>query len=385
MKKFLSVLVAAMLMVSLVACGSGNTDSGELPTVTFWTTGSQNVSDAFTAVFAKYNAKADRKANVDFQFVLSGTGDSSLASRLAAAYQTGQKKTGFDVIATNGSDFQSYVDEAGSEDLFIKLDTSKLKNYANVKMTASVMADKIVPYRGTTVVLAYDSAKVANPPKTWDELTAWIKANPGRFSYNTPDSGGAGQAFVYNSIYRFIDDEAARTSNDPKYAEMYDAGFSYLAEIHPYLYQSGGHVQYPVKNQGALDLLASGEIWITPAWADGTLNALEAGTLPDTVKMYQLSDGALTGTDVDMAITSIGIDNDDACYDVMDYIISVEAQQLFVDNMKAVPVIDSSLLEQTDSVKAVSALNPADFRILSIGNLGTTIRDRWTSDIATLG
>ena len=392
MKKMLSLILTLLLTMSLAACGGNKseTSSGsgggnqELPKVNFWATGSQNVSDAFTAAIAAYNAKEDRAADVELQFVLSGSGDATLSSRLAAAYLSGKTDTGFDIIAENGSSLLSYADEAGSEDVFLDIDTSKLSNYSNVKLHPSVMTSKLVPYRGTTVVMAYDSAKVPNPPQTWDELTAWIKANDGRFAYNTPDSGGAGSAFTYNAIYRFIDDPAARMSNDPKYAEMYDKGFAWLAEIHPYIYKSGGHVQYPVKNQGALDLLGSGEIWLTPAWADGTLSALEAGTLPETVKMYQLSDGALTGTDVDIAIPSIG-SNVDACYDVINFMISVEGQQILVDTMKAVPVIDSSLLEQTDSVKAVSALNPSDFQFMSIGDLGSVIKTRWTEEIATLG
>lgn len=395
MKKFAALLLAALMMLSASACGGnqnsnssggGSSDGGAQarPKVNFWTGGSQNVNDVFTSLVAAYNAKEDRAADVELQFVLSGTGGETLSSRLAAAYKTGQTDSGFDMLADNGEAMLNFVDEAGSEDVFLDLDTSKLSNYSQVQMKPSLMESKLLPYRGTTVVFAYDSAKVPTPPATWEELREWIKANDGRFSYNTPDSGGAGSAFVYNAIYRLIDDPDARMSNDPKYAGMWDDGFAWLKDIHPYTYKSGGHVQYPVKNQGALDLLASGEIWITPAWADGTLSALEAGTLPSTVQMYQLSDCALTGTDVVLAIPSIG-SNVDACYDFMDFIISVEGQQILVDQMKAVPVIDSSLLEQTDSVAAVSKLNPSEFQFLSIGALGTQIKERWTEEIATLG
>lgn len=390
MKKMLSLMLALLMLAGMTACGGNETEDtdggegGELPKVNFWATGSQNVSDAFTAAIEAYNAQEDRAADVELQFVLSGSGDATLSSRLAAAYISGQSDTGFDIIAENGSSLVSYVDEAGSEDLFLDIDTSKLSNYGNVQLTPSVLSDKLVPYRGTTVVFAYDSAKLPDPPQTWDELTEWIKANDGRFAYNTPDSGGAGSGFVYNAIYRFIDDPEARMSNDPKYAEMYDEGFAWLTEIHPYIYKSGGHVQYPVKNQGALDLLGSGEVWLVPAYADGTLSAMQAGTLPDTVKMYQLSDGALTGSDVDIAIPSIG-SNVDACYDVVDFMLSPEGQQIFVDTMYAVPVIDASMLEQTPAVEAVSSLNPSDFSFMSIGDLGSTIKERWTEEIATLG
>ena len=251
-------------------------------------------------------------------------------------------------------------------------------------MTATIYPEKLLPYRGTTVVFDYDSAFVPEPPQTWDELVEWMKANPGRFVYNDPDTGGAGKAFVNAAIDRLIDDpDAFKNAADPKYLDMYDAGFEWLTMIHPYIYSSGGHVQYAVKNQGALDLLSQGEVWITPAWADGTLNALENKTLPETVKMYQLSDLSLTGSDVDMAIcgTSQYVDAD---HDFINFVISPEAQQIFVEVMKAVPVIDAALLEQTPAVEAVSQLNPADFNVMSTGTNNTTIMDRWAEEIATL-
>lgn len=401
MKKILALMLALIMSLSLAACGGSggqdaatpsqggsdtppaDTGTGEIPTVNFWTTGSQNVGDVFAEVIKAYNAKEDRACNVELQFVLSGSGDASMSSRYAAAYITG-KDTSFDMMAGNGTDFMGYINECGSEEAFLDLDTSKMPNYSLLQMKPCVYDKKLVPYRGTTVVFSYDSAKLPNPPQTWDELVQWVKDNPGHFTYNDPSTGGAGQAFVYNAIYRLIDDPDAFTNaGDEKYLDMYDDGFAWLADIHPYLYTTGGHIQYAVKNQGALDLLASGEVDMVPAWADGTLDAIEMGTLPDTVKMYQLSDLSLTGTDCDMAICATS-QHPDACYDFMNFVISPEAQQIFVEVMKAVPVISASELEQTDAVKAVSALNPADFNILSLGSNGSVIKERWTEDIATL-
>ena len=166
---------------------------------------------------------------------------------------------------------------------------------------------------------------------------------------------------------------------------MVDAGFAWLEEIHPYTYTSGGHIQYPVKNQGSLDLLASGEAWLIPAWADNVLKGLSEGTLPSTVKMYQMSDLSLTGTDVDIGICA-KTPHADACYDFINFVISAEGQKLLVEFMKAVPVIDASTMEQTPDVVAVTELNPAAFNIVQTGSENDSYyKQRWAEDIATLG
>lgn len=386
MKKILTLALCLVMVLSMVACGAkeATTAEGELPTITLWSSGSQNVADTFTELINMYNAKADRKANVELQFVLSGSGDTGMSTRYGAAWKAG-KYDNFDMMADNGSSFPGIFNECGDDlNAFLDIDHSKLSNWSNVKMSPSMYETKLVPYRGTTVVFAYDSAYLPNPPQTWDELTQWIKDNPGRFTYNDPDTGGAGGSFLTCALYRLIDDPDAFTNaSDPKYIDMVDAGFEWLAEIHPYTYSSGGSIVYPVKNQGSLDLLASGEVWLIPAWADNVLKGLEEKTLPETVKMYQMSDLSLTGTDVDIAICA-NTPYADACYDFINFVISAEGQQKLVEFMKAVPVIDASTMEQTDAVKAVSELNPAAFNILSTGTNDTEYKTRWMNDIATL-
>ena len=410
MKKIFALILALLMVLSMVACGAKTetpanapaekqeageqkTEGGEsaesakpaeLPTITLWSSGSQNVADTFNELMAMYNAKPDRKANVELQFVLSGSGDTGMSTRYGAAWKAG-KYDNFDMMADNGSSFPGIFNECGDDlNAFLDIDHSKLPNWENVKMSPSVYKEKLVPYRGTTVVFAYDSAKLPNPPQTWDELTKWIKANPGKFTYNDPDTGGAGGAFLTCSLYRLIGDPECFTNpTDPKWVEQVDAGFEWLAEIHPYTYSSGGSIVYPVKNQGSLDLLASGEVYLIPAWADNVLKGLSEKTLPDTVKMYQMTDLSLSGTDVDIAICA-NTPYADECYDFINFVISAEGQKKLVEFMKAVPVIDASTMEQTPDVVAVTELNPAAFNILSTGNNDKEYKNRWLNEIAPL-
>ncbi len=377
MKKRLVVL-GLLVLVGILAVTPA---FAEKPKVTIWSTGSQNVSDLFTALVQAYNARPESTSEVSLQFVLSGTGEDTLASRVGAAYKTGQKNSGFDIIAENSTSMQGYVDAAGSEDLFVDLDMSKLSNYPNILIKPAIFEKKFVPYRGTTVVMAYDSARLPNPPKTWDDLYAWVQANPGKFAYNSPSTGGAGSAFVRTAIYQFLPKESY-LSNDPKWADQYDKGFELLTKFHPFLYKSGGKVVYPNKNQGTLDLLINKEVDLIPAWADQVLTNLKNGTLPDTVKIYQMEDHALGGTDVDLAVTSIGTAADN-CYDFINFVISPEGQKMCLELMNAVPVIDTSTIK-SDSVNMIKDLDVKTFSVISNGSLNDTINERWDEDIATL-
>ncbi|NLC32141.1 MAG: extracellular solute-binding protein [Clostridiales bacterium] len=380
MKKLISML----LVLAMVFALSSLAVAAEKPVVNFWTTGSQNVADLFSELIAAYNAREDATAEVKLQFLLSGTGDEGMTSRVSSAFLSGQKNTEFDMISDNTNSLMNYVDECGTDEIFVDLDFSKLPNFENVLLKPSMLEGKVMPYRGTTVVFAYDSARIPENelPHTWDELTQWIKDHPGRFAYNEPGTGGAADGFMRTAVYRFIDDPAARRSSDEKWAEEWDKGMEWLADIHPFLYKSGGSVVYVAKNQGTLDLLINQEVDLIPAWADQVLKNIENGTLPTTVKMYQLDDGALSGTDVSITISSIGTYVDE-CYDFMNFVISPEGQKICLENMKAVPVIAAESIE-SEQKDLVADLNVENFAFLSIGSLSDLINERWAEDITTL-
>ncbi|MGO2629890.1 MAG: extracellular solute-binding protein, partial [Enterococcus italicus] len=144
---------------------------------------------------------------------------------------------------------------------------------------------------------------------------------------------------------------------------------------------SGGKVVYPNKNQGTLDLLVNGEVEMIPAWADMLITNLANGTLPDTVKMTQITPG-FTGNVDTLAIPSIG-SNKEGAEAVMNFMLTKEAQQILLDNMAAIPVIDSSELSSENS-KYLEGLKIDSFRTASIGNLGTELNEEWDQKIGTL-
>lgn len=365
----------------LAGCASsGNASEEHQKTVTLWAGGSDNVKVGMEKIVEAFNkSEAGKEHQLKLEFIMSGAGAQTVSDRIVAAKKAGETKTNYDLILTSDAEYGAYIQEGGS-DLFTPYNAEKIPNLANVQTEISTGKGTLVPYRGTTVVLAYNSENVPNPPQTADELYTWIKDNPGRFSYNTPGSGGAGGSFVQTAIYNFLPEEAMNSS-DEKWKSEWEQGFDLLADLHDSMYQTGGKVIYPNKNQGTLDLLINGEVDMIPTWADMMITNLSNGMLPETVKMTQIDPG-FTGNVDGLVMPSIG-SNQEGAQAVMNFMLSEEAQQILLDSMAAIPVIDSTNITSEKS-KYLAELNVENFRTSSLGSLGNELNEVWDQKIGTL-
>ena len=389
MKQILTKAMAVMMAMSLAACGqkseqSANSGSDTKSTSShLWDTGSEKVSQVYEALSADFNgnAEANQGYQVELNFLLSGTGGQGMPDMLASACKSNQTNTEYDLVDLGGDDLSKVVSLVGT-DGFMKLDKSKIPNSSRVRAESADAAEFCQPYRGTTVVLAYNSQNVTEVPTTAEELYQWIKDHPGRFAYNVPGTGGAGDSFVRTTVYNCIDDQEAMTSDDPKWMDQWDEGFAKLAELHPYMYKSGGSIVYPNKNQGALDLLSQGEIDMCPMWADMLLSQRAAGTVPAYIKMATIQP-SFTGAVQSLLIPNFG-SNPDGAYIFIDYMLSDTAQQILVKEMAAIPLVDVSGMDMT-GYEDLKDLDVGSFRTLSIGDLGTNFNERWDNEIGSLG
>ena len=371
----------------MVGCGNNKTKTeADVPTVTIWSSGGQEVREALQEIADAYNSNEEysKVAKVEIQFVVSGTSEQSLPDRLSAAYKAGEKDTDFDLIAIDDSAIAN-IEEQTSEDFFEDIDVSKIPNYDNLIFKDNIVGENFIPYRGTSVYLAYNSETVKNPPKTAEELYQWIEEHPGRFTYNDPTTGNSGFSFVANTIYNQLPEEAA-TSSDEKWktehTKEWDDGFALLEELHPYLYQTAGKVQYPMKNAGSLELLANKEVDMTPAFVNMVLSQKAMGTLPEGIKLTQLEEPFLGGL-AGFMIPSIGKDKE-AALSVIDFYLSYEAQAIDWNTMFASPVVDSSKLEDLEHEDWLKETNMESLRYFSIGMLQKDIAARWMEEIGSL-
>lgn len=404
-KRLLSLLTASAMVATLFAgCGGGSdnggstADSGNTTTpdsgtsqaagaekFSVWASGSDNVRQIFEKLVADFNANSEYagKYEASLQFVLSGSGGAQLKDMLVTAALANQDKTDYDVVELGDDDITNCVDKVG-EEMFEMLDTSKIPNASRVSAKPVVAEGRIQPYRGTTVVLAYNSETVPDNevPKTMDELVEWIKAHPGRFAYNTAGTGGAGDSFIRTAIYNQIDDPSALMSSDPKWMEQWDKGFEFLKDIHPYMYKSGGSIVYPNKNQGTLDLLAQGEIDMCPNWADMVLSQRKAGTVPEKIKITTITP-SFTGSVVGFVVPTSS-SHKDAGHAWINYCLTDAAQTLLAQEMAAVPLVDASNLDLS-GMEDLMNLDVTSFRTQALGALVTDLNARWDEEIGTLG
>ncbi len=402
MKRFVATAIALVMALSLVACGSQSAPAASAPAasapaasapaasapaapevkrdVELYASGSENVQSMYDILVEEYNKSQDTY-EVHLNFFLSGTGTQGLTDTLIAAYQAGNTKQAFAVVELGGDDLSKIVSQVGVEAL-TKLDKSKIPNSANVSAENALAPEYCQPFRGTTVIFAYDSEKVTDVPDTWEKLEAWMQANPGKFDYNAPGTGGAGDSFARTVVYNTLPDEAF-TSDDEKWIGEWDEGFAKLASLHPYMYESGGQHIYLNKNQGTLDALNQGEIWMCPNWADMVLSQRADGRVKDTIKIFQLKEKGLTGSLQTITIPSFST-NVDGAYDFINFMISPVAQELLLKHMAAIPLIDTSAMDMTGYEDLVQ-LDVSNFRIQSLGGLTTNFNERWDSEIAPLG
>ena len=202
-----------------------------------------------------------------------GNGDTDIADRALAAMKTNSDPQA-DVIEFDTNERPDLV-QAG---LWQKLDATVIPNAKDV-LQGLQTSDYSMPYRGSQVLLAYDSSQVKDSevPHTFADLITWIKAHPGQFVYCRPDKGGSGGNFVVRAIYEVTGKDPSifkPGEPDPALVAQFPKAWALLRSIHPDIYDKGA---YPSGNTQVLTLLGNGSVSMATVWSDQALQALASG------------------------------------------------------------------------------------------------------------
>ncbi|MCA9838018.1 MAG: extracellular solute-binding protein [Trueperaceae bacterium] len=305
-------------------------------------------------------------------------GNDPIVDRAYAAF-----KTGDDPKADYFEQFDPFRPVgAMDEGFWVEFSNDNVPNYASV-VDAAKETPYNLPYRGSQVLLAYDKTKVAEDevPHTWDELVAWIKANPGEFIYGRPDRGGSGRNFVVRAVHEANGRDPSLFTVDNFEADLaserFAAAWEILNDLAPYLYDNAS---YPAGNTPTLQLLAQGAVSMIPAWSDQAIQAINLGVLPESTGLVQLEDLPLVGGYATSTIPSNAA-NLDCALKFADFVLTPEVQTSVVEEIGGFPAISWDLLPSELQAKFADVITNQvpDF---PGGDWNSAMNDSWYENVA---
>ncbi|HLQ19071.1 MAG TPA: ABC transporter substrate-binding protein, partial [Tabrizicola sp.] len=286
-------------------------------------------SDTINAYVSGY--VADRlKAEYDITLNrIPITDAADIVNQVLAEKEAGVSEAGsVDLIWINGENFRSMK----QADLVFCGYTGLLPNDALVNWENPAIANDFgvpvdgceVPWNTVQFAFAHDSAKVAEPPRDMAALLAWIKANPGRFTYPAPPDF-TGSAFLRHVFIHAAGgpDSLLGPFDQAKFDDVSARTWAILNEVEPFLWREGA--TYPTTVTQLNELFANGEIDFSFNYDPAQFGlAVQAGIWPDTTRSYGLSDGTIGNTNY--TLIPFNSPNKAAAMVVQNLLLSGEAQ-----------------------------------------------------------
>jgi putative thiamine transport system substrate-binding protein len=203
--------------------------------------------------------------------------------------------------------------------------------YVDTKGKPTTLVDFTVPTDGLEApwgmaqfVFFYDTATVAEPPRSIPALLDWAKHHPGRFTYPAPPNF-LGSTFLKQVLLELTPDPAVlqRPVADADFATATEPLWRWLEEIRPYLWRQGQ--SFPASGPALHQLLDDGEVDFSMAFNPAEAsNAISAGQLPETVRSFILEAGTIGNTH--FVAIPFNAAHKAAAMVVADFLMSPEAQ-----------------------------------------------------------
>lgn len=341
-------------------------------------TSDQNVIDFWTNIVKPKFEAANAGLMLNLVDGGDGAGVQVIAERALAAMQTksdpqSDLAEGFDTRLPNGG-----ID-AG---LWVDFSAAGLSNYSKINPLAQDIPTNL-PYRGSQVLLAYDTTKLdpASVPKTWPDLVAWIKANPGQFIYNRPDKGGSGGNFVRRAIFEATGKDPSKFAVDNYTQELADASLNpaweILKDLSGSLFDGGA---YTSGNTQSIQLLSQSAVTMIPAWSDQALSAIKQGVLPETTGLVQLTDLGLPGGFTKVGVFSNGV-NKDAALKLADFLLTEEIQSAVLTELGGFPGVSWDYVA-ADLREKFKDIVPTSIPVFPGGDWEKAVNDGWYRAVA---
>ncbi|MEX1018713.1 MAG: extracellular solute-binding protein [Litorilinea sp.] len=375
--KPLALLLASMLIFAGCTAPLAPTESGDTgatgaegpSTINVYIDSDTNIADWWTnTVQPAFEAAHPEYVLNVVHTGAGGAGNGPIADRAMAALETGDDP-GVDYFETWNVLQPIGAEEAG---LWLEITPENVPNIANVIDSAlRGSTGRDIPYRGSQVLLAYDSARLLGilqeqglvgedatevpeeyVPSTWPELMDWVCQFPGEFMYPRPDTTGAGRNFVTRAVMEANDLDTSRFSVEAfveqfgtteltvdQIAEINEEYFvgawDMLNEIEPCLYDNG---TYTSGAAATTRLLTDSLATMITIWSDQALQAQFLGLMPESVNYIQLQDLPMVGGYASSAIPT-NATNQEGALVLANYMLGSEMQESVVRVIGGFPAI----------------------------------------------
>ncbi len=308
MRPLRAATTLAALALLTAACGSGGGSQSPVAadrswdevvadaqgeTVDLWMYGGDERGNAYVDDVL---APAAAKAGVTLRRVpIADTKDAM--RRVLAEKQAGTTEGDVDLVWVNGDNFAT-GQQAGA---WLCDWSGRLPNMKYVASDDPLVSEDFgadvngceSPWHKAQFTLVYDSARVTDPPTTFQGVLDWAEAHPGRFTYPAPPDF-TGSVFVRQALYALSGgpSEVPSGFEQAAFDRLTPDLFEALAGVAPSLWREGR--TYP-RDSVALDkLYADGEVDMTMTYGPATLTDLVAkGTFPKTTRVLPLEGGTL--------------------------------------------------------------------------------------------
>ena len=147
------------------------------------------------------------------------------------------------------------------------------------------------PWGNVQFVLIYNGQKIAHPPDTPEELAAWVKKNPGKFTISNDFTG---MTLLKSLLIYFAGGKGALKGSFDEviYAKASAKLWDYLNGIKPYFWNRGE--TFPASIAQMHQLFAQGEIWFTMSNNDTEVdNKIEVGLFHADTRAYVWNSGTV--------------------------------------------------------------------------------------------
>jgi len=239
-----------------------------------------NVVEVHKTVLGPGFAQTSR--DTDLNVVGTGTGEPAsraIYTKLKAQADTGRKPWDIDVALVSMAVASQMVKEGLLYRYVPQLKNAGLVKGAEVKEAFGVAVDGyVVPMFQNQIAIAYSPARVAAPPRSFEDIVAWARANPGKFGYNGIKGGVSGVGFTMGWVYWKTGQYKALTQGpfDKTKEGAIREAVTALREFNKTALITNG-------NAGTLDALNRGEIAMGVVWIDQLVAWKNEGRMDATI------------------------------------------------------------------------------------------------------